>query len=387
MPIDPKDIAICTSDVAGGSNPYGSIAPPILQTSLFTRPTFENLLEGLADEKGNCVYTRGQNPTVEYVERQLAALERGEVCKCFGSGMAAVSAIFLGLLKSGDHILFLNQVYGPTLELAKHLGRFGIECDVVMAREMDSIEKAIKQNTRLVWFESPSTMLFKVLDICRVTELAATRGVLTGMDNTWATPLLQKPMMFGVDIVMHSCSKYVGGHSDVVAGAVVTNHELMEQIFYGAFLLNGGVLAPFDAWLLARGVRTLPIRMERHQKNGLDVARFLDQHPAVHCVFHPAMTPGQHKVVDTQLTGYSGLFSFQLESGTFADVCRFLNRLKVFRLGVSWGGVESLAISPNRGDNAEHLAAQGIPAGLIRLSVGLEDVGTLVKDLEHALAG
>jgi cystathionine beta-lyase/cystathionine gamma-synthase len=206
------------------------------------------------------------------------------------------------------------------------------------------------------------------------------------MDNTWSTPLFQKPIEVGVDIVVHSLTKYVGGHSDVVAGAVITSARLMEQIFYRAFMLNGGILGPFDAWLLARGIRTLPIRLERHQSNALAVAEFLSQHASVRRVFHPALDPEDRDLAASQLAGYSGLLSFELATDEFAAVADFIDGLKMFRIGVSWGGFESLVVSPNRGDNGDSLAAQGIPPGLVRLSVGLEDADQLKKDLAQALS-
>jgi len=386
MPIDPRDIAICTSAGEAAPDDFGSMAPPIVQTSLFSLPTFRELLDALADEDDHYVYTRGQNPTVAHVERQLAALERGDRCKCFGSGMAAISAVLMGLLESGDHVLFINQIYGPTLQLANHLQRFGITHDVTYDRSIESIASAVKENTRLVWMESPSTMLFRMLDVPAVAALASERGLVSVMDNTWSTPLFQKPIEVGVDIVVHSLTKYVGGHSDVVAGAVITSARLMEQIFYRAFMLNGGILGPFDAWLLARGIRTLPIRLERHQSNALAVAEFLSQHASVRRVFHPALDPEDRDLAASQLAGYSGLLSFELATDEFAAVADFIDGLKMFRIGVSWGGFESLVVSPNRGDNGDSLAAQGIPPGLVRLSVGLEDADQLKKDLAQALS-
>lgn len=367
----------------GASQP---IPPPIVQTSLFAFPHFQALVDGLADERGHCLYSRGNNPTVEAVERKIAALERAEDSKCFASGMAAVSAVMLGLLNADDHVLFVNQVYRPTVALAEQLGRFGIEHDVLFDLDVATVESALRPNTRLVWLESPGTMLFRVLDIEAVTAAARARGALTCLDNSWATPLYQKPLTMGVDIVVHSCSKYIGGHSDVVAGAVASTAAIMEQIFYRSFLLNGGILAPFDAWLLLRGLRTLPVRIQQHEADALRVAEFLDKHPAVRRVFHPAFT-ADPRLVETQLRGYSGLFSFELVDGSFEAVRRVIDGFRRVRIGVSWGGVESIAVSPNRETNGEYLDAQGIPRGLIRLSVGLEGAAVVIEDLARALTG
>src|SRR5690606_2074692 len=206
-------------------------------------------------------------------------------------------------------------------------------------------------------------------DLPVIVDIARSRGILTCIDNTWATPLLQKPIELGVDMVVHTCSKYIGGHSDVMAGALISTRERMEEIFYRAFLLNGGILGPVDAWLLLRGLRTLPVRMRRHGEDGLRVASFLREHPAVRHVYHPAFDAPD--LAARQLRGYAGLISFALVHDDFDSVGRVIDALRHFRIGVSWGGVESLVISPNRGDNGAGLDAQRIPRGLIRLSIGL----------------
>ncbi len=386
MRIDPIDVATCIADDAV-SDEHGAAptATPIVQTSLFTFPTFQALIEGLAAEHRHHVYTRGQNPTVEAVERKLATLERGEACKCFGSGMAAISAVVLGTLRSGDHILFVNHTYGPTLQLAEHLRRFDIEHDVLLDLDVAAFERALRPSTRLVWLESPGTMLFRVLDIQALSGIARQAGVLTCIDNSWATPLCQKPLTLGADIVVHTCTKYLGGHSDLVAGAVVSRSDRIEELFYRALLLNGGILAPFDAWLLLRGLRTLPARLRQHEADALRVAEFLNDHPAVSRVHHPALL-GDRQLVDRQLTGYTGVLSFELARDDFESVVRFIDGLRRFRIGVSWGGTESLVISPNRGSNAAELDARDIPHGLVRLSVGLEGADVLIDDLNNALA-
>jgi cystathionine beta-lyase/cystathionine gamma-synthase len=329
------------------------------------------------------VYSRGNNPTLAAVETKIARLERGDACRCLASGMAAVSAVLLSRLRSGDHVLFVNQIYGPTLQLARRLERFGIAHDVVLDLEVTAVERALRPETRLLWMESPGTMLFRQLDVATVAELARHRGVATVVDNSWATPLFQKPLTHGVDLVVHSATKYLGGHSDLVAGAVVGGAEAMERLFYDALLLHGGVLGSHDAWLLNRGLRTLPVRLRRHHDDALELARRLATHRRVARVFHPGVVGGQ---LAEALGGFSGLFSFELEDGAYSAVARCVDRLRRFRIGVSWGGVESLVLTPNRGDNAEALARAGSPAGLVRLSVGLEGVEPLWADLERALA-
>ncbi len=384
MTIDPYDIAVCTELEDDGAGSWAPAAPPIVQTSLFTYPTLEALVDAFAAEHKNPLYTRGQNPTVAILERKLAALERGEACKAFASGMAAVSAVMLGLLRSGDHVLFVNQTYGPTLQLASRLRRFGVEHDLLLDTDVESVARALRPNTKLVWLESPGTMTFQVLDIPAIAALARDHGAITCIDNSWATPLFQKPITLGVDVVVHSATKYIGGHSDVVAGAVITTAERMQEIFYGAFLLNGGILGPFDGWLLLRGLRTLPVRMRQHHEDALRVAEFLVGHPAVRRVLHPAFAEDR-ALVERQLAGYSGLFSFELVRDDFDSVARVVNGLRRFHIGVSWGGFESLVISPRRRENDAYLDARRIPRGLIRISVGLEGADALIEDLARAL--
>ena len=380
MTISPEDIRICIEDQPARQPGIEPMATPIVQTSLFAFESVEALIAAGAHENRNTIYTRGQNPTVEVLERKLAALEHGEACKAFGSGMAAISAVIVGLLSAGDHILFVNNTYGPALQLAKQLERFGIAHTLLLDIEPDDVRKALLPNTRLIWLENPGTMLFRTLDIAAIADIAKQHGAITCIDNSWASPLFQKPIPHGIDVVVHSATKYIGGHSDVVAGAVISTEERMTQIFYRAYLLLGGILHPFDSWLLLRGLRTMPVRMQQHEQDALRVAAFLQERPEVAQVNHPAFA--KHT---SSLTGYSGLFSFVLKDGGFDQVRDFINRLKRFRIGVSWGGVESLVISPNRGNNLHYLDAHRIPHGLVRMSIGLEGPDALIEDITAAL--
>jgi cystathionine beta-lyase/cystathionine gamma-synthase len=385
MQLDPHDISICLEDGPVADSGSTPMATPIVQTSLFAFPDFQALLDGWVDERKANIYSRGQNPTVEVLERKLAALERGEACKCLGSGMGAIAAVMFATLRAGDHILFVNHTYGPTMQLADQLRRFGIEHDLLLDTSVDSVRAALQPRTRLVWLESPGTMTFRQLDLAAIAQIARAHGAVTCIDNSWATPLLQKPLELGVDIVVHSLTKYVGGHSDVVAGAVISSDERMREIFYRAYMLLGAVLHPFDAWLLLRGLRTLPTRLRQHEASALKVAEFLRAHDAVERVFHPAFDEGA-RALPAQLKGYSGLFSFELKDGSFEHVQKLIDAVRLFRIGVSWGGVESLIIAPNRGTNLEYLDRQRMPHGIVRLSIGLEDVDSLIDDLRQALA-
>jgi cystathionine beta-lyase/cystathionine gamma-synthase len=288
MTISPDDIRICIEDQPARQPGIEPMATPIVQTSLFAFESLEALVAAGARENKHTVYTRGQNPTVEVLEKKLAALEQGEACKAFGSGMAAISAVIMGLLQSGDHILFVNNTYGPALQLAKQLGRFGITHTLLLDIEPDDVRAALLPNTKLIWLENPGTMLFRTIDLSAIAAIAKQHGALTCIDNSWASPLYQKPLLHGIDVVVHSATKYIGGHSDVVAGAVITTEERMTQIFYRAYLLLGGILHPFDSWLLLRGLRTMPVRMQQHEKDALTVAEFLRSRPEVSHVYHPA---------------------------------------------------------------------------------------------------
>lgn len=384
--IDAEDRLVCLGHGEDLAAQGGSLSPPIVQTSLFGHGSQEELVAGLAAENRSHVYTLGQNPTVEAIEAKVARLERGETCKFMASGMAAISAALFTLTKSGSHVLFVNNTYGPTLELAKRLTTFGVEHDVVLDLKTESIAGAIRPNTSLVWIESPGTMRFRMVDVGQIAELARDHGVLTVIDNSWSTPLFQKPLEQGVDLVVHAATKYMGGHSDVVAGALIGSDELLARIFFDAYLLLGGALGPHDAWLVNRGLRTLPSRMRQHHSDGLAVARFLADHPGVRRVFHPALVEDPD-LVRSQLRGFAGLFSFELDTESYREVAGFIDRLRLFRVGVSWGGVESLVLSPNHGSNYDELAAQRIPPGTVRLSVGLEGAETLIQDLERSLEG
>ena len=380
MPISPRDIALCLEDHPIGAPGPQPMAEPIVQTSLFAFPNYDAILEAFRAENRNYVYSRGQNPTVEVLEKKLAALEQGESCKCFASGIAAVSAVLMGLLESGDHILFVNQTYGPTIQLARQLRRFGIEHDLLLDLGPDDVRNALKPNTKLVWLENPGTMLMRTLDLEAVAAVAREHGALTCIDNSWASPLFQKPINHGVDLVVHSATKYIGGHSDVVAGAVISTEARMQEIFYRAYMLHGGILAPFDAWLLLRGLRTMPVRMQQHEADALKIAGFLQSRKEIAAVHYPALAANS-----PTLTGYSGLLSFELASAGFDEVRKFIDGLRRFRIGVSWGGVESIVISPNRGNNSHYLKAQRIPESLVRISVGLEGADALIGDITSSL--
>ena len=378
LKIDPQDELICLRARDGEA----MVMPPIAQASLFRHPTIESLLEGLAHENERFVYSRGANPTVQILEQTLAELERGESCKCFSSGMGAVSAVLFGLLKSGDHVLFVNDIYGPTLEVAERLTDFGVYYSRTFAAEVGAIAAELRDNTRVIYMESPGSTLFRLLSITDICAVAKNRGIITVLDNTVSSPLLQKPLTLGVDLVLHSCSKYIGGHSDVVGGALIGSNKLVKAIFYKSYMLLGAVMAPFNAWLLLRGLMTLPTRMQRHHDDALTLATYLKSHTRVTTVFHPAFE--ETDLMNRQMRGHSGLFSVCVDVRDFGELLKTANRLELFGKAVSWGGVESLVMTGHKSDPGE--AEARVPMNLLRLSVGLEGTDNLIADLERALS-
>jgi Cystathionine beta-lyases/cystathionine gamma-synthases len=362
----------------------GAVHPPVYENSLFTFRTAGELAEAIKDEDERYVYWRGTNPTVDLVQRKLAALERGERAKCFGSGMGAIAATISSLVSAGDHVLVLGSVYGPTTQFLRYLGKFGVTHDHVGDPEM--LDSAIKPTTRVLYFESPSYMRYAIVDIAAVAEWAHAHGLVAVMDNTWSTPIFQKPLTLGVDLVVHSLSKYIGGHGDLVGGAVIGPARLIRPLALTEYQLYGAAMSPHDAAKVIKGLRTLPVRMRAHQERGLAVARFLAGHPAVRAVHHPGL-PGHpgHRLALRQMTGFSSVFGIELCTDDRAEVAAFLDRLRHFRIGVSWGGYESLANAPALTTEESVRRTMGIPVGLVRLSVGLESAETLIEDLTLAL--
>ncbi|MET9338130.1 PLP-dependent aspartate aminotransferase family protein [Nonomuraea sp. NPDC003804] len=364
----------------------GAVNPPIYENSLFTFETVGDLAEAIKDEDERYVYWRGTNPTVDLAQRKLAALERAERAKCFGSGMGAISATISSLVSAGDHVLVLGAIYGPTTQFLRYLEKFGVTHTHV--GDPAGLDSAIRENTRVLYFESPSYMSYRLVDIAEVTRWAAGHGLVSVMDNTWSTPLFQKPLTMGVDLVIHSLSKYVGGHSDLVGGVVAGSAELIRPIALTEYQLYGAAMSPHDAAKVIKGLRTLPVRMAAHQERGLAVAAFLDKHEAVRAVHHPGLpSHPDHELAARQMSGFSSVFGFEVDSDDRQAVAAFLDGLRAFRIGVSWGGFESLVIAPALTIEESVRATMGIPVGLVRLSVGLEPADTLIGDLALALEG
>ena len=362
---------------------YDAVVPPIVQTSLFTFSSYAEMEETYRGLKVRPTYSRGLNPTVRFFEEKLAELEGAEDALGFASGMAAISSTVLTFLKPGDRIVCVRHVYPDAYRLFQTLlARFGIAVSYVDGRDLSAVAEAL-DGAALLYLESPTSWTMETHDVQALATLARQRGILSVIDNSWATPVFQQPIALGVDLVLHSASKYLGGHSDVVAGVVAGSRDLIGKIRSTTSPYLGGKLSPFDAWLLIRGLRTLPIRMKAHEAAGLAIARRLAAHPAVVSVNHP----GLGNQLPVGLHGTSGLFSFTFRDGV--NVPRFTDHLRVFKLGVSWGGHESLVVPGLvvRAQAAEPNSALdfGIDANSVRLHVGLEGIESQWNDLAKAI--
>ncbi|TPH14611.1 trans-sulfuration enzyme family protein [Litorilituus lipolyticus] len=374
------------------SDPYGAVVPPVYQNSLFTFDSWEALEQAFADKENSVIYTRGNNPTVQYTEGKLALLAGGERAKLFSSGMAAVSAGILHFLSQGDHLITVSNIYGPTATLIRNMlvPKMGVEVTYVSGNCLEEIAKAIRPNTRLIYLESPSSVIFSLQDLKQISLLAKEHDIATMIDNTWATPLYQKPLALGIDLEMHSCSKYLGGHSDIIGGVLIGSQSLINNISMKEYELLGAASSPNDASMLLRSLRTLPIRMERHQQSAMRIAEFLDNHEKIAEVFYPGLASfKQALLAGQQMTGFSGLFSFKLKTDNLVLIKNFFNTLKLFQKGVSWGGHESLiyapAISCSVEQTPEHMKRMGISLSNMRVSIGLENADDLIADLTNAL--
>ncbi|WP_281774705.1 trans-sulfuration enzyme family protein [Methanobacterium formicicum] len=368
-----------TKSIHSGRRPdesTGAISTPICQTSTF-------VFDGYRKPKEHD-YTRTSNPTRNVLEDTIAALEGGNAGFAFSSGMSAV-ATAIHLLSAGDHVISCDDLYGGSHRLFEQImTRFGIEFTFIRLNDEEKIQDAVKTNTRMIWVETPSNPLLNITDLEMVSSIARENQLLSVADNTFASPYFLKPINFGMDLVLHSTTKYLNGHSDVIGGAIVTTTDkLAEDVHY---LLNGmGTnAAPFDSWLVLRGIKTLPLRMERHASNALAIAEYLEDHPQVKEVYYPGLTdhPG-HEIARKQMTGYGGVVSFKLKS----DVGTFLHGLELFSLAESLGGADSLvehaATMSHASMTPEARKKAGITDDLIRLSVGLEDVDDLIEDLDQ----
>ncbi|HBA85163.1 MAG TPA: cystathionine gamma-synthase [Verrucomicrobia bacterium] len=359
----------------------GSVTVPVYQTS-----TYEQ--DAIGKPRG-FEYSRTGNPTRQALETALASLEGGRHGLAFASGVAAATAV-LQTLKPGDHVVAGNDIYGGSYRLFEQVFRpWGLETDYAEISEPDAFKAALKSTTKLLWIETPTNPLLKLADIGALAELAHERGILLAVDNTFATPYFQRPLEWGADVVVHSTTKYLGGHSDVIGGAAIANSDELYQKIKFYQNAAGAVPGPWDCWLVLRGLRTLHVRMREHERNALRLAQKLEKHPAVSRVYYPGLNSHpQHELARRQMTGFGGMIGIELAGGSEA-VERFFAQVKIFMLAESLGGVESLACYPPKMTHASmspsERARRGIHDNLIRLSVGLENGDDLEEDLVQAL--
>jgi len=368
----------------------GSVVTPIYQTSTFAFPSTKILLEVMQRKRKGYVYTRWWNPTNQVAERKIANLESGESSLLFPAGMSAISSTILTIVQAGDHVVSMRDVYGATFEfMSEFLPKINVGVTFVDANRPQDIKNVLRDNTKLVYLETPTNPTLKVVDIQAVKKLLGGNDVKIAVDNTFASPYNQQPLKLGADIVVHSATKYFGGHADVTAGAVVSSSKFISELYHTRKLL-GGVLDPHAAWLLIRGLKTFELRMRRHNENGMAIAQFLAKHPKVKQVFYPGLpSHPQHNIASKQMRGFGGMLSF-IPRGNGDYASRVIDRLKVFKLAASLGGVESLACQPWTLTHFYVPRSERIKAGildeLIRLSIGIEDADDLIADLKQALA-
>ncbi|GGF03547.1 methionine gamma-lyase [Aliidongia dinghuensis] len=370
----------------------GALSPPLHLTSTFAFPSAAEGGRRFAGEAPGYIYGRIGNPTVALLETRLASLEGGEAALATASGMGAITSAIWSLLKPGDEILTDLTLYGCTFAFFRHgLAQFGITVRHADLTDLAAAEAGFGPRTRLVYFETPANPNMRLVDIAAIAELAHARGALVMVDNTYATPLLQRPLSLGADLVVHSATKYLGGHGDLLAGAAVGRQELIERMrLFGLKDMTGAVLSPFDAFLVLRGLKTLEVRMERHCRSALHLAQLLEAHPAVAAVHYPGLASApQHDLARRQMPGgFGGMIAFELEGGFDAGL-RFMDALELVTIAVSLGDAETLVQHPASMTHSpyspEERAAHGISEGLIRLSVGLESVEDLEADIGQAL--
>ena len=389
-----KKLGLGTTAIHAGTlkNLYGTLAMPIYQTSTFIFDSAEQGGRRFALEEAGYIYTRLGNPTTTTLENKIAALEEGETAVATSSGMGAISSTLWTVLKAGDHVVTDKTLYGCTFALMNHgLTRFGVEVTFVDTSNLEEVKNAMKENTRVIYLETPANPNLKIVDLEALSKLAHTNpNTLVIVDNTFATPYMQKPLKLGVDIVVHSATKYLNGHGDVIAGLVVTKQELADQIrFVGLKDMTGAVLGPQEAYYIIRGLKTFEIRMERHCKNARTIADFLNKHPKVEKVYYPGLEthPG-YEIAKKQMKNFGAMISFELKGG-FEAGKTLLNNLKLCSLAVSLGDTETLIQHPASMTHSpytkEEREVAGITDGLVRLSVGLENVEDIIADLEYGL--
>lgn len=380
-----KELKFNSKAIHGGQQPdaaYGAVMPPIYQTSTYAQPT-------PGGHKGY-EYSRGANPTRTALENAVASLENANFGMAFGSGMAAIDAV-MKLLRPGDEVICTSDLYGGSYRLFKGVfEKFGIKFLFSEMVDMEELASQITDNTKLVWVETPTNPMMNIIDIEAVSKVTKANNLLLAVDNTFATPYLQQPLELGADIVMHSATKYLGGHSDVIVGALVVKDEKLAQQLYFIQKSSGGICGPMDSFLTLRGIKTLHVRMQRHCENGESIAKYLENHHKIDTVYWPGFEHHpSYEVAKKQMKGFGGMISFVPKGGSYKNAIKIVEKLEIFTLAESLGGVESLVGHPASMSHGsipkEEREKNGVVDALIRLSVGIEDVEDLIADLEQAL--
>ncbi len=370
------------------ANYFNAVAPPIIQSSNFAFNTVAEMRAGFEDEYSTYLYSRGLNPTVDILRKKLAALDGAEDCLVFNSGAAAIFAAVLANVKAGDHIVSVQKPYTWAQKTFNQiLPRFGVTTSYIDGRSIENFERAILPNTTLIYLESPNSWDYALQDLKAVAELAKAEGIVTVIDNSYCTPLYQQPYLMGIDLVLQSATKYIGGHSDVVAGVLSGSNEMITRIFNSEYMNIGSGIQPFSAWLLIRGLRTLPMRLAHISKTTREVILFLHQHPQVEEVLFPLdKTFSQYELAQRQMTGACGLLTFVVKANEIDQIERFCNSLQHILMAVSWGGHESLIIPKCSGIKKEAFIASSKDHRMLRLYVGQEDTAYIIADLERGFA-
>ncbi len=369
-------------------NYFNAVAPPVIQSSNFVFDTLDDFRSAISSELGSHIYTRGNNPTVAILRKKLAALEGADDALVFASGSGAIAAAIMANAKAGGHIICVQKPYSWTTVLLKdYLPRFGVEHTFVDGRDVENIRAAIRPNTTLIYLESPNSLTFELQDLRACAELAQAHGIVTAIDNSYASPIFQRPMEYGIDLVIHSGTKYLNGHSDVVNGVICGKQEMINRIFEREYMTLGGIISPHDAALIIRGLRTLEMRMQRTDESAKKIIRFLENHPKVEGVLYP-LSPSfpQYELARKQMSGAGGLFSIMLKADTIEQAEAFFDKLERFLLAVSWGGHESLVLPSVAFYNIPGREDSPISWKMVRFYIGLEDPDWLIEDLEQALA-
>jgi methionine-gamma-lyase len=389
-----RDYKMDTLLIHGGGkkNPDNALNPPIFQTSTFVFDDIEHVNKVMNFESDDYVYTRGNNPTLRLFENKMAVLEEGCGAVSFSSGMAAISSVLFSLLKPGDKVIANRTLYGSTYNVVTNvLPQYGVDSKLIDFTLLEELEDAIDEKTKVIYFETPSNPNMNVIDIEEVVNIAKKSGAKVVVDNTFATPYFQRPLTLGADVVVHSATKYISGHGDVVGGvAIAKDLDYIHKLKFDYMCEFGGVMSPFDAWLLLRGLKTLGVRMREHERNALELARFLENHTKVKKVMYPGLEDNKgYKVAKKQMSGFGGVLSFEVEGG-LEEAKKVVNNVELMKLAVSLGDCETLIELPagmtHLGYPKEELEKFGLTDSMIRISVGLEDIDDIVYDIDNALS-